>query len=169
MNLQEMLILNKNKDLEDIMKNLDNINLTEATNLLIMIEQEEIFLNNLLHEGFKEMLQGLTNWYKKTKEEIEANEESKGPGFVKRNLSKLKQTYLAKLKEIRDEMKAAGKDISSTSSKFRSSVKAAWKATPTKVKVGVGVVGGAAAIYGGRKHYISKQIMPPDSYYKDKD
>lgn len=168
MYLQELIKKNRNKNLDFLVERFKyNVTLEEAETLLFLIESDEKYLKQLIREESEGLIQKIVNWYKNTKKDIEADEEAKGPGYVKKNLAKLKQTYIQKLKTIRDDMARAGKDASTISSKLRSTVKAGWQATPTKVKVGAAVLGTAGAIYKGHKYYVNKQIMPPDSYLKD--
>jgi hypothetical protein len=156
--LMEIAYDERNKDLdylaEFLIERSDPLTLTEAQNLIYLIEEEKQSLWQKVKEGSTKKLDWLKSKFKK--DAAAARKKYKDPSVLKQYLKTLKKNYLRNVDKVKAEMQKAGKDIFGKAGRMKASVRAAFRSAPkvaNKGKVGLGIAAGAAAAAGGLAAY----------------
>ena len=154
--LMEIAYDSRNQDLDYLAEYLitkREITLTEAKELIVLIEDDEASAIQKVKQGAMAKIAKLKEWYN-TK--VAAAKAKYAGSQLKMMLASIKGQYLRNLEKIKSEMAAANKNIWSRSGKMKSSVKAAYRTIPKSGKIGIAAAGlasiGGYAAYKARKN-----------------
>lgn len=146
--------LSKSKEfeyIEEYLKIQPKISLTEANQLMILIEEEQESIIDKIKKTANEKISALNEWYKR---QIAAARTKWQGSKLNQEIKKIQNIYKAEKFKIRNEYLTANKKAFSNYNTLKTKVKAGWRATPKYGKIGLGLT--AAGLAGGGIYAASK-------------
>lgn len=163
--LMEIAYDSRNQDLDYLAEYLitkREITLTEAKELIYLIEEDEATVLQKIKSGAMAKIAKLKEWYNG---KVAAAKAKYAGSQLKMILASIREQYLRNLEKIKTEMAVANKNVWSKTGKMKSSVKAAYRTVPKGGKIGIAAAG-LASVGGYALYKMNKNKQKPVTSYK---